>query len=115
MKKGKKGRKLSREKDQRKALLKALISALILADRIKTTEAKAKEIRPFVEKFITRAKKGDLTSRRLLSRFFHKRVVKKLVDEIAPRYKDRRGGYARIVKLGQRRSDGARTAIIEFV
>ena len=115
MRKRKRGRKLSRKKDQRKALLKALAVAFFLKEKIKTTEAKAKEIRPFVEKFITKAKKGDLASRRLLMRFFSPKIVKKLIDEIAPRYKERGGGYTRIIKLGPRKSDGARMAIIELV
>ena len=115
MRKRKKGRKLSRKKGQRRALLKSLASALILNEKIKTTEAKAKEIAPFVEKFITLGRKGNLASRRRLSRFFSSKIVKKLIDEIAPRYKTRQGGYTRIVKLGQRKSDGAKMALIEFV
>ncbi len=115
MYKRKSGRKLSRKKDQRKALLKSLARSLILYGRIKTTEAKAKELRPFVEKQITRAKKGDLASQRLLAKFFSKTVVKKLVDEIGPRYKTRKGGYTRIIKLGPRKTDSAKMAIIEFV
>ncbi|MBU0476749.1 50S ribosomal protein L17 [Patescibacteria group bacterium] len=115
MQKRKKGRKLNRERDQRKALLKTLASSLLLNERIKTTEAKAKEVRPFVEKLITRAKKGDVASRRLLAGFFHDRIVKKLVDEIGPQYKTRQGGYTRITKIVPRKSDGARMATIELV
>ena len=115
MRKRKKGRKLSRKRDQRRALLKALASALILNERIKTTEAKAKEISGLVEKFITRAKKGDLLNRRLLTQFFPKKAVKKLIDEVGPRYKSRPGGYTRVIKLGPRKSDGARMAIIELI
>lgn len=115
MKKRKRGRELSRKEDQRKALLKSLASALILNERIKTTEAKAKELRPVIEKFITRAKKNNLASRKQLARFFPPRIVKKLIDEIGPRYKERRGGYTRVIKLGARKSDGAKMAIIEFV
>ena len=109
MKKLKKGRKFKREKDQRKALLIALASALILSERIKTTEAKAKELSPFIEKKITRARKGDLLARRLLLKDFSPDIVKKLISDIAPKYKERQGGYTRVVKLGQRKSDGART------
>jgi large subunit ribosomal protein L17 len=87
----------------------------LLKEKIKTTEAKAKELSRFVEKFITRAKKGDLSSRRLLLQNFSSKIVKKLVKEIGPRYKDRSGGYTRIIKLGQRKSDGAKIAIIELV
>ena len=115
MRKLKQGRKLSREKDQRKALLKSLARAIFLHEKIKTTEAKAKEVSMFAEKCITRAKKGDLSSRRILVKYFSKDLVKKLIDEIAPKYKDRKGGYTRIIKLGPRKSDGAKMAIIELV
>lgn len=115
MRKLKKGRKLSRERDQRRALLKALASALILNEKIKTTETKAKEVSIFVEKEIHKAKIGDLNSRRLLAKKFPPGVVKKLIDEIGPRYRDRKGGYTRILKLGRRKSDGAKMAIIELV
>jgi large subunit ribosomal protein L17 len=115
MRKRKKIRRLSRKRNQRKALLKSLASALILKEKIKTTEAKAKEVSPFVEKQISRAKIGDLASRRLLAKFFSPKIVKKLINEIGLRYKDRPGGYTRIIKLGQRKSDGARMAIIELV
>jgi len=115
MKKLKRGRKLSRKRNQRKALLKSLARALFLNEKIKTTEAKAKEVRMFAEKLITRARKGDLASRRILAKYFSKNIVKKLVDEIGPRYKKRKGGYTRIIKLGPRKSDGAKMAIIELV
>jgi large subunit ribosomal protein L17 len=115
MRKRKKGRKLSRKRNQRKALLKALANALFLKEKIKTTEAKARELSFFAEKQITKAKISDIASRRLLARYFSPQIVKKLVNEIASRYKDRKGGYTRIVKLGPRRSDGARMAIIELV
>lgn len=109
------GRKLSRKTDQRKALLKALISALFLKEKIQTTEAKARETSVAAEKMITRAKIGNLNSRRLLAKFFSPQIVKKLVEDIAPRYKERKGGYTRIIKLGPRKDDGARMAIIELV
>lgn len=115
MRKRKKGRKLSRKKSQRKALLKSLASSLLLKEKIETTEAKAKEVSRFVEGQISRAKIGNLASRRLLSNFFSSPIVKKLIDEIGPRYKERKGGYTRIIKLGQRGSDGAKMAIIELV
>jgi len=115
MRKLKQGRKLSRKRNQRKALLKSLASAVFLHKKIKTTEAKAKEVSVFVEKCITRAKKGDLSSRRILAKYFSKDLVKELVNEIAPKYKDRKGGYTRIIKLGHRKSDGAKMAIIELV
>ena len=115
MRKRKKGRKLSRKRNQRRALLKALSSALLLREKIKTTEAKAKEVSGYTEKLITIAKKGNLASRRRLSRFFSPKIVKKLMAEIAPRYKTRKGGYTRVIKLGPRRSDGARMALIELI
>ncbi len=115
MRKRKKGRKLSRKKNQRKALRLALASEIFLKGKIKTTEAKAKETVPFIEKQITQAKKGNLHSRRLLARFFSPKLVKKIFEEIAPKYKERKGGYTRIIKLGPRKSDGAKMAIIELV
>lgn len=116
MRKQKRGRKFSRKRDQRAALLKSLSSALILKEKIKTTEAKAKELRTFIEKKITLAKKkNSISARRLLAKTFSPRVVKKMVDEIAPRYKTRSGGYTRIIKFGLRKFDGARMAIIELI
>lgn len=115
MRKRRKGRKLSRKRDQRRALLKSLASALILKEKIKTTEAKAKEISSFVEKRITQAKIGGISTRRLLIKEFSPEIVKKLVDTLASRYKERKGGYTRIIKLGPRKSNGARMAIIELV
>lgn len=115
MRKRKKGRKLSRKRDQRKALLKALARELFLKKRLKTTEAKAKELRSFSEKFVERAKEKNLSNFRYLMRFFSKNVVRKLLDEIGPKYKERKGGYTRIIKLGRRKSDGSKMAIIELV
>ena len=115
MKKGRQGRKLSRKTDQRKALLKGLASALFLKEKIQTTEAKAKAVAPFAEKQITLAKSGNLAARRLLAKQFSPVMVKKIVNEIAPKYKERKGGYTRIIKLGPRKSDGAKMAIIELV
>ena len=89
--------------------------ALVLREKIKTTEAKAKEVSGLLEKFITKAKKADLASRRLLARSFCPKSVKKLTDEIAPRYKERKGGYTRIIKLGPRKSDGAKMVFIELI
>lgn len=115
MRKRKKGRKLSRKRDQRQALMKSLATALILKEKIKSTQAKAKEVSVFVEHFITLAKKGDLSSRKRLGQFFSPKVAKKLIEEIGPRYKTRKGGYTRVIKLGSRQSDGAKIAIIELV
>lgn len=115
MRKRKFGRRLSRKKDQRKALLKSLARALLLKEKMKTTEAKAKEVSFFVEKSITKAKIGNLSSKRFLSKFFSPKIVKKIINEIAPKYKERKGGYTRIIKLGPRKLDGARMVIIELV
>jgi len=108
-------RKLSREKKQRKALLINLCRSLFLEGRIKTTEAKAKEAKKIAEKFITQAKKNSSNSEKQLSRFFSPKVINKLVEEIAPKYEERPGGYTRILKLGPRNSDGAEMVILELV
>src|SRR3989338_343086 len=107
MRKRKKGKKFGRVKAQRRALMKSLVSSLVLHKKIKTTETKAKELRRFVEPLITKAKAGDLHRRRLVRKYLPESVTKKLFDEIAPLYKDRPGGYTRIVKLAPRLSDGA--------
>ena len=110
------GRNLSRYKDQRKALMRGLTTELIRHERITTTLAKAKETRIVAEKLITHGKKGSLHHRRLaLSQVPNKQVVKKVFDELAPRYNERPGGYTRIVKLGPRQGDGAQMAVIELV
>ena len=97
--------------------MKSLALNLIVRGKIKTTEPKAKELRPFVEKLVTQAKRGDLATRKIvISRLSNRsRETKKLFETIAPKYKDRTGGYTRILKLGARKSDGARMAIIEFI
>ncbi len=110
-----KGRILSRDKDQRKALMRSLARSLFLKKRIKTTKAKAKEVSIFAEKAITKAKKGGLSSQRMLLKNFSPLVVKKLIQEIGPKYKERQGGYTRIIKLGPRKSDSSQMAIIELV
>lgn len=110
------GRRLSRYKDQRKALMRGLVTALITHERITTTLAKAKETRIVAEKLITHGKKGNLHHRRLaLAQVPNKKVVEKVFDDIAPRYNDRAGGYTRIVKLGPRSGDAAPMAVIELV
>ena len=110
-------RKFGRKKNGRVALLKSLVLNLIIREKIKTTLPKAKEVRPVVEKLVTRAKKGDLAGRRIvLSKLYNrKKETKKLFDTLAPRYLDRKGGYTRIMKLGKRLSDGAEMAQIEFL
>ena len=115
MKKGRKGRKFARKTDQRKAFLKSLVSALFLKEKIKTTKARAKEISSIAEKYITRAKEGDLAATRFLNEIFTKQITEKLIKKIAPQYKERKGGYTRIVKLGRRTTDGAELAQIELV
>lgn len=109
-------RKLGRETKQRGALLKSLANSLILNGKITTTEPKAKELRPHTEKLVTTAKSGTVAARRLISsRIGDPKAVKKLVEEIAPKYKERAGGYTRVVKLGHRAGDGTSMATIEFV
>jgi large subunit ribosomal protein L17 len=115
MRKRKKGRKLSRETGQRRALLKSLVSALVLNEKIKISEARAKEISGLTEKFITMAKKEGLAARRNIASRLSDKIAKKLIENIAPRYKERKGGYTRIMKLGQRKTDGAKMAIIELI
>ena len=91
------------------------MSEFFLHGKIKTTQAKAKEVQPIIEKFITIAKKGGLTQRRQLRKIFSVEMVKKVINEIAPQFKERSGGYTRIIKKGPRKSDGAKIAIIELV
>lgn len=109
--------KLSRDSAHRKALLRNLSKSLIEHERIETSQAKAKAVKPHFEKMITLAKRDDLHARRqLLTKLGQdKFLVHKLVEEIAPRYADRPGGYTRIVKLGPRLGDGAEMAILELV
>lgn len=115
MKHKKKGRKFGRERDVRKALMKSLAFNLIKKEKIKTTEARAKELRPFVEKLVTRAKIDNLSNRRLLISRIGKRATKKLFEKIASKYQERKGGYTRIIKLPHRKSDASKMTIIEFV
>ena len=110
------GRKFGRTSAHRKALFRNLVGALIQRERISTTLAKAKEIRSVVEKLVTLGKKGSLHHRRQAASYlFDKKTVKKLFDDLAPRMKDRPGGYLRIIKRGVRFGDGAKLATIEFV
>ncbi|MDF7774604.1 50S ribosomal protein L17 [Sphingomonas sp. AOB5] len=110
------GRKLQRTSAHRIALFRNLSAALIKHEQITTTLAKAKELRPYVEKLITLAKKGGLSNRRLAhARLLDDAQLVKLFDVLASRYADRAGGYTRIVKAGPRASDSAEMAIIEFV
>jgi len=109
-------RKLGRPTDSRMAMLRAMVTFLLENGRIETTVTRAKEVRPLVEKMITLGKANTLASRRQALAFITKEdVVKKLFDEIAPKYADRNGGYSRIIKTGPRRGDAAEMAIIELV
>lgn len=111
-----KGRALSRTSSHRKATLRNLATSLFRHERIETTTAKAKELRPYAERLITLARRGDLHSRRLAARSVSDRaVLGKLFDDIAPRFETRPGGYTRILKLGTRRGDAAEMALIELV
>jgi len=110
------GRKLGRKTAHRKALMSNLASALITHKRIKTTDAKAKELRMYIEPLVTFAKKGDLHSRRqVLKKIRHKSIVRELFDNIGPTFSNRNGGYTRIIKLGFRDNDCAPISMIEFV
>ena len=111
------GRKLSRKQGPRLALYKNLTVSILRYERVKTTEAKAKEIRGRVERMITLAKRGDLAARRAVVSEFPNEplVVTKLFEEIAPKYADRTSGFTRIVKIGQRRGDAAEIVQIELV
>ena len=110
------GRQLRRTSEQKLALMRNLATSLIEHGAIVTTEAKAKELRPFVEKLITRAKTGTLHGRRLMAREIHKReTADKLFRELAPKFATRKGGYTRILKTGHRKGDGAEMARIELI
>ena len=111
----KKRQKLTKSADQRRALLRSLISSIILKEKVITTEGKAKKIKPFLEKYISRANKDTLANRRFLLRDFSPKVVSKLMKELGPRYQGRSGGYCRIVKLNLRKNDAAQMAIIELI
>lgn len=111
----KKGRELSRTRTHRRAMLRNMVTSLIIHERIRTTEAKAKELRPYAERLITLAKKGDMHSRRVAGRQIADReALRKLFDQIGPRFEARPGGYTRILKLGARKGDGAELALIEL-
>jgi large subunit ribosomal protein L17 len=115
-------RKLGRRSDHRRSMLRNLVTDLIINERITTTDTRAKELRSIVEKMITLGKRGDLHARRQVATFVRREVanenqdaIQKLFDDIAPRFKERNGGYTRILKIGTRQGDAASMAIIEFV
>ena len=110
------GRKLSRSSSHRIALNRAQATSLFRHGRIKTTLAKAKNLQPYVEKLITTARGGDLHARRLVAKEIHDQtILRKLMDDIAPTYANRPGGYTRIYKLGTRRGDNTQEALIELI
>jgi large subunit ribosomal protein L17 len=109
-------RKLSRQKDQRKALLRGLVASLILHESITTTEAKAKEVAPFFERLVTKAKSGSLHGQRQVRAYVQtENVAAKLFAELTPAFAERNGGYTRIVKIGNRRGDNAPMAVVQLV
>lgn len=112
----KKGKTLGRKAEHRKMMLRNLASSIVIYEKVKTTEAKAKAVKPVVERAITAAKKGDLHARRkLISLLPEENASKKLMEVLGERYKDRPGGYTRIVRLGYRQGDGAKMVQIELV
>lgn len=116
MRHNRKGKVLGRTKAPREALMRSLVTSFIVYEKIKTTTAKAKALRPLVEKYITLGKTDTLHNRRqALSFLYTEGAVKKLFEVIGPRYKERKGGYTRIIKLAPRQNDGAEVAIIEMV
>lgn len=109
-------RKLGRTTDHRKAMLRAMVTFLLENGKIETTVTRAKEVRAMTEKMITIAKADDLHSKRQVYSYITKETVaKKVMDEIAPKYADRNGGYTRIIKIGPRRGDAAEMAVIELI
>jgi large subunit ribosomal protein L17 len=116
MQHGRLGRRFGRQSEHRQAMFANMAASLIKHEQIVTTLAKAKDLKRMVDKYITLAKRGDLNSRRLAaSRMRDEAMVKKLFDTLAPRYKDRSGGYTRVLKAGYRYGDSAPVAVIEFV
>jgi len=111
-----KGRKLGRTTEHRRAMFRNQIASLVEHGRITTTLAKAKELRPLAEKMVTKGKAGTIHHRRQVRRWISNReLIKKLFEEVAPRFQDRSGGYTRVLKLGPRQGDGAEMAILEWV
>jgi len=112
----KKGTRLGGSPQHQRKILSNMTAQLIIHERVTTTHAKARDVRPYAEKMITKARRGDLHARRLvLAKIGDNDAVTKLFDEIGPRYADRPGGYTRITKLGPRRGDGSEMAVIELV
>ena len=116
MPKPKKGPRLGGSPSHQRKILANMAASLIQEERVTTTVTRAKMLRPYVEKMVTKARRGDLHARRMVLRKIQNNdVVTKLFDDVGPRYEDRNGGYTRIIRLGPRRGDGTEMAIIEFV
>ena len=116
MRHAKKGRKLGTDASHTRAMLRSLAAALLANERIKTTEARAKEVRPLVDRIISWGKRGDVHARRLaLAELGDQALVKKVFDDIAPRFAERDGGYTRILKLGPRKKNAAPMIIIKLI
>ncbi|PIR94374.1 50S ribosomal protein L17 [Candidatus Falkowbacteria bacterium CG10_big_fil_rev_8_21_14_0_10_39_11] len=113
----KQGKKLGRKRDPRKALLRSLATNFVLAGgSMKTTISKAKAVKPIIEKYITISKEKNLITKRRLEQYFYQdKAVSKLLEEIGPKYKERKGGYTRIIQLGTRKGDNAEEVILELV
>ncbi|MCF8011746.1 MAG: 50S ribosomal protein L17 [Clostridiales bacterium] len=109
-------RKLGRRTDHRRAMLRNLVTSLLREERVKTTESRAKEVKRIAEKMITLGKQGDLAARRqVLKYIYDENVVRKLFDNVSPKYVDRPGGYTRIIKTEERRGDSAKMVFLELV
>ena len=115
----KKGRKLNRTASHRKALFSNLAASLVIHKKIRTTDAKGKELRTYIERLVTYAKRGDVHSRRLIQKRITgkrgKEIANILIHDIAPAYADRHGGYTRLIKLNNRKNDNAPVSLIEFI
>jgi len=112
---GNKKKQLSRNKNQRNALIKTLAVSLIKYEKIQTTEIKAKVLKTFVEKLITKGKEGDLSAQKLIARRIGPVSASKIIKVLSPKYKERAGGYTRVIKIKTRLSDGTKMAQIEFI
>src|ERR1035437_288230 len=114
MKKNVFGRKFKRDKNERKALFKSLMSALVMNERIQTSEAKAKAIRPEIEKLVTKAKKGGNAAKLVIEKSLTREAFERIIKEIAPRFEKRQGGYTRLIKLGERFGDNSPVVVMEW-
>ncbi|OGH07583.1 MAG: 50S ribosomal protein L17 [Candidatus Levybacteria bacterium RBG_16_35_11] len=114
MKKNIFGKQLSRDKNERTALFKGLMSSLVLNESIKTTEAKAKAIKAEIDKLVTKARKEKELAKRLLGKKLTPLAIEKMIDSVAPRFKERKGGYTRIIRLGKRFGDDAQVVMLEW-